>query len=188
MRRPRRWRVRQRERLFDHALFRVERHHLEGEDGARRDALVLDAPHWVNVIPLLGEGDEREVVLVRQWRFAAAASTLEIPGGMVDPGESEEEAARRELLEETGYRARRWRRLGAVDPNPAILTNRCGTWLAEELEKVQEPEGDGDEEIVVEHALLAELPALVARGEITHSLVVAAFYLLGLDQPLGAER
>lgn len=186
MRRPRRWRIEERERLFDHPLLRLERHHLRAEeDGeqleARRQALILDAPHWVNVIPLLGQGENREVVLVRQWRFASAAPSLEIPGGMVDPGESDEEAARRELLEETGYRARRWRRLGIVDPNPAILTNRCATWLAEELEAVEEPAGDGEEEITVERARLDELPALVARGEITHSLVVAAFYLLGLQ-------
>ena len=102
MRRPRSWRVQLRVRLFEHPLFRLERHHLQAEDEGRRQALVLDAPHWVNVIPLLGEGEAREVVLVRQWRFATAASSLEIPGGMVDPGESEEEAARRELLEETG--------------------------------------------------------------------------------------
>ena len=94
---------------------------------------MLRAPDWVNVIPLLAGG---EVVLVRQWRYGTAAPTLEIPGGMVE-AESEREAAERELLEETGYRARSWRRLGEVHPNPAFLTNRCGTWLATDLERVE---------------------------------------------------
>lgn len=169
----RRWAPVAVEALFQHRLFRLERHRLAAGP-ERREALVLSAPDWVNVIPVLPDG---RVVLVRQWRYGIAAPTLEIPGGMVE-GEEPQAAAERELLEETGYRAARWQRLGELDPNPAFIRNRLVTFLATGLTRVGEPSGDGEEEIEVETAPLADLPGLVGRGEIRHSLVVAAFFLL----------
>jgi len=169
------WRTTRVDTLFEHRLFRLERHQLAAAE-ARRESMVLAAPDWVNVIPLLPDG---RVLLVRQWRFGIRRPTLEIPGGMVE-GEEERAAAERELLEETGYRAADWRRLGEVHPNPAFLSNRCGTWVASGLERLGEPLGDGEEEITLAAAPLAEIPELVAGGEITHALVIAAFYLFGL--------
>jgi 8-oxo-dGTP pyrophosphatase MutT (NUDIX family) len=169
------WRTERVETLLEHRLFRLERHELVAEE-RRREAMVLEAPDWVNVIPLLPDG---RVLLVRQWRFGIGRPTLEIPGGMVE-GEDERAAAERELYEETGHRAASWRRLGEVHPNPAFLSNRCGTWLATGLERLADPPGDGEEEITLETARLEEIPGLVARGEITHALVIAAFYLLPL--------
>ena len=160
--------------LFEHRIFRLERHAL-GAERERREAMVLRAPDWVNVIAL---DDEERVLLVRQWRFGIQAPTLEIPGGMVDEGESDRAAAERELYEETGCRAAHWRRLGEVHPNPAFLANRCATWVATGLEVIGEPPGDGEEELTVERAPLAAVPRLVRDGEITHALVIAAFYLL----------
>jgi 8-oxo-dGTP pyrophosphatase MutT (NUDIX family) len=96
---------------------------------------------------------------------------------MVDAGETPLAAAARELHEETGYRAARWTLLGEVEPNPAFLTNRCSTFLAEGLERLGEPPGDGEEEIAVESAARGELETLVASGTIRHALVIAAFYL-----------
>ncbi len=175
------WRVASREVLFRHRLFELRREELveEVEAAATRQAYVLEAPRWVNVIALL-PGDE--VLLVRQWRYGVAATTLEIPGGMVEE-EDAQAAAERELVEETGYRAARWTLLGEVEPNPAFLTNRCVTFLAEELERLGEPEGDGEEELEVARAPLAEIPELIRRGEIRHSLVVAAFYLFEHRRP-----
>ncbi len=84
--------------------------------------LVLEAPSWCNVVALT---PERRVVVVRQFRFGTGTVTTEIPGGVVDQGEEPEETARRELREETGYTAERWKSLGAVEPNPAFQTNVC---------------------------------------------------------------
>lgn len=173
----RRWRPDDTETIFEHPLFNLTRQSLVAGPH-RREALVLESPAWVNMIPLLP--DER-VVLVRQWRFGVARPTLEIPGGLVE-GEPPREAAERELLEETGYRAGSWHELGELDPNPAIFDNRVTTYLATDLQWVEEPRGDGDEEIEVETAPLAEIPSLIARGEIAHTLVVAAFYLLDLHR------
>ncbi len=170
------WTIDRIKTLFEHPLFELERHFLKRPQ-ATREAVVLRTPDWVNIIAL---DDAQRVLLVRQWRFGLQAPTLEIPGGMVE-GESEQDAAQRELLEETGYQARHWRRLGEVHPNPAFITNVCGTWVATELERLGPPEGDGEEELELEVAPLAGIPDLIRAGAITHSLVIAAFHLLDLD-------
>ena len=174
MRKVRPWQNRGRVAHFEHPLLSLTTRDLEAENGDTRQALVVEVPEWVNMIAL---DDDRNVLLVQQWRYGVAAPTLEIPGGMVDPGESPAEAARRELLEETGYRARHWTRLGVVEPNPAIFDNRCTTFLAESIERVGDPIGDGEEEIEVTTLPLAEIPARILSGDIAHALVVAAFYL-----------
>ena len=185
----RRWQVQARETVFEHPLFRLETRRLvpdppgaTGPGRDRRDAVVLATPNWVNVIPLLSSsGEEDRVLLVRQFRYGLERMTLEIPGGVVEDGEAEQPAVARELLEETGYEAGTWRRLGEVHPNPAYQNNHLGTWLATDLVRVGEAEGDGDEELEVESVALSEIPGLIAGGTITHTLVISAFYLLGLD-------
>jgi ADP-ribose pyrophosphatase len=172
----RRWERRSGQTLFEHPLLSLERQRLGTAHGEERDALVLASPDWVNVVPLLDDG---RVVMVRQWRFGIAAPTLEIPGGVVEEP-SWAAAAARELEEETGYRAREVRFLGEVTPNPALFANRCGSFLATGLERVGVPQDGIDEELTVELVPLADVPRLVAAGEIHHALVIAAFYLLGL--------
>ena len=89
--------------------------------GKRHSFYRIDSADWVNVVPVTPAG---EIVMVRQYRHGLRDVTLEIPGGMVDPGETPEQAAARELLEETGYRAERLEALGSVNPNPALFGNR----------------------------------------------------------------
>jgi 8-oxo-dGTP pyrophosphatase MutT (NUDIX family) len=178
LRRVRRWQRRSGELLFDHPLLSLERQRLAAGPGEEREALVLAAPDWVNVIPLLPDG---RVVMVRQWRFGIAEPTLESPGGVVDPGETAVLAAARELVEETGYRAATLRPLGEVTPNPAILANRCATFLATDLERIGSPQEGIDEELTVELVPLEEVPRRVRAGAIHHALVVAAFYLLAAE-------
>lgn len=177
------WRLTRRETLFTHRLFALHRDSLAADPAGlaattdlvvNREALILDAPSWVNVI---ARAPDDRILLVRQWRYGIGAPTLEIPGGMVEEGEDPREAAGRELLEETGYRAGSVVYLGEVEPNPAFITNRCFTFVADELERIGEPEGDGEEELTVESATLAEIPQLILSGAIRHSLVIAAFYL-----------
>ena len=162
---------------FEHALFDVERQEIAA-GGDRREVVAIHTGNWVNVIPMRDDG---QVVLIRQWRFGIAAPTLEIPGGVVDPGETALEAAQREMLEETGYRAASWTPLGTVHPNPAFMSNECSMFLAEGLEWIESPRGDGDEEIEVDSAPLASIPDLIRDGRISHSLVIVAFHLLSLQ-------
>ena len=86
--------------------------------GKEHDFYIIDSPDWINIIPLTDNG---HVVMVKQYRHGTREVTLEVPGGMVEDGDSAEETAYRELLEETGYKAESMMKLGVIDPNPAIL-------------------------------------------------------------------
>jgi 8-oxo-dGTP pyrophosphatase MutT (NUDIX family) len=134
---------------------------------------VLESRDWVNVIPLT---PANEVVLVRQYRHGTREVTLEIPGGLVEGNDSPEQAACRELREETGYVAREMVSLGAVDPNPAFLNNRCYTYLARDVALMGDQQQDEKEDIEVVLRPVHELHRLIQEGDIAHSLVVAAFY------------
>jgi len=86
------------------------------------------------------------------------------------------EAAKRELLEETGYVSDDWLCIGKVHPNPAIQDNTCYTYLARNVKKVQEPSFEGTEDIASFLTPARDIHRLVAEGKITHSLVISAFY------------
>lgn len=148
--------------------------------GQNRQVALVHTPNWVNMVAITVD---EEVVLVRQYRHGIRSVTLEIPGGLVDPGESPEEAARRELREETGYTAATARRIGVVRPNPAFLDNECATFLLEGCRRTHELELDPGEDIEVCVVPLREIPGRIARGEIDHSLVICAFWWLAEDDP-----
>ena len=146
------------------------------ESGDAHDFFVLDAPDWVNVIPLT---PDNQVVCVRQYRAGTDTVTLEIPGGMIDPEDpTPTAAAAREMREETGYLADRYESLGVVAPNPAIQSNRCHTICAIDAYRDGPQNLEGSEVIDVELVDLSDIPSLITTGRITHSLVIAAFYLL----------
>jgi 8-oxo-dGTP pyrophosphatase MutT (NUDIX family) len=141
--------------------------------GKEHDFIVLESPSWVNVIPLTAEGS---VVMIRQWRHGIAQDTLEIPGGIIEQGDTPLQTARRELREETGYEAADMISLGFVYPNPAFLNNRCYTYLARNVVRNGSQHLDDKEDIEIVMHDISDIPDLVRDGIITHSLVVAAFY------------
>jgi ADP-ribose pyrophosphatase len=166
------WRLGLRHPGHDYRVFKTSFVDGEHPRGLTKRFSLIEAVDWVNVIALTP--DER-VVLIRQYRIGIEKVCLEIPGGMVDPGEDAEGAAARELVEETGYTARQWQKLGTVAPNPAIMNNYLHSYLALDAERTHEPHLDGSEVISVELVPLADITALLRRGAIEHALVIDAF-------------
>lgn len=179
--RLRRWERLEKGSPADYRVFRVREDRVRSpRTGRDHRVVVLEAPNWVNVVAVT---EDRKVVLVRQFRHGIESLTLEIPGGAVDPEDASPlAAAKRELREETGYVARRWKQLGVVDPNPAIQTNSCWTFLAEGAHLAGAADPDPGEELEVVFVPETSLEALARKGVIRHSLVIAAFYWKGLGE------
>jgi ADP-ribose pyrophosphatase len=116
------WRTLGREYVYQSpwCAFRVDEVELPG--GAQIEYGVLESGGFASVVPVTGGGD---VVLVRQWRQPLGAFTLELPSGVVDAGEKPERTARRELFEETGYRAERLEPLASVHTSTGRSTEVC---------------------------------------------------------------
>jgi len=181
---PLAWERKSSEQVADCRVFKVRRDvSADPRDGRAHDFYVIEAPDWINVVPVTSRG---EVVLIEQYRHGTGEVSLEIPGGMVDPGETAREAAARELLEETGYAAAELVFLGKTRPNPAIQNNWIHTYLARGVEFRHEPEFDGTEQTVVRLVPVEQIPTLIAEGKITHSLVVVGFHWLGLYEKQSA--
>jgi ADP-ribose pyrophosphatase len=144
------------------------------EDGAgkpRGDAFTVQCSDWCNVIAITPDG---RLVLVWQYRFGSEEISLEIPGGVIDPGEAPEHAARRELREETGYEADGIELLLVVEPNPAIQNNRCYTFVAHGARPTGATGFDAQEELETTLFPAARIPELLDAGQVTHALVQGA--------------
>ena len=180
------WELKESKPVADCRVFRVRcDYRANPRDGAAHDFYVLEMPDWINVIPLTAND---EVVMIEQYRHGTNSVTLEIPGGMVDAGESPREAAIRELVEETGYRASEAHLLGSCHPNPAIQDNFIHTFLCENVEFDAAPVFASTEHTAVRLVPLAQVPALIADNTITHALVIAGFYWLALRREVISEN
>jgi len=155
--------------------FTARRESSSGEQIGNFD--VLECSTWVNVLAF-NKGNE--LILVSQYRHGIDDVTIESPAGVVDRGEDPLEAAKRELLEETGHVSESWLKLGAVSANPAFLNNFCHIYLATNCKKIAEQSLDALEEIEILFETLESVQEKVRSGEIHHSLFVSALSLYEL--------
>lgn len=134
---------------------------------------VLEYPTWVNVIALTEDG---MMVLVRQYRHALAQTNFEIVAGCVEPGEEPLAAARRELLEETGFGGGEWIELMQLSANPSTTTNITHCFLAKGVTRIAEQHLDATEDIEVYVLPPEKVYEMLKDGEFVQALMVAPLW------------
>ena len=172
------WETLSEERLLKFKVFDVRKvRRRSPRNGEEVGFFVIDTWDWVDVVAFTDAG---ELIMIEQFRQGPSAVTLEIPGGVCNPGEDPGDTAIRELREETGYLAKDVLQIGAVNPNPAIFTNTCTTFLASNCELDGELQQDPGEDIRVVLVPWETVEERVRAGEIDHSLVLSALYFYRL--------
>ncbi len=134
---------------------------------------VAEVPDWALIVALTDGG---QAVLVEQYRYPVDRTALEFAAGIIGDGEVPVEAARRELLEETGYAAETWTALGRCAVEPARQTNYGHLFVAQGARRVGAPRLDATEDLRVRLVEADGLVGLVERGEIVHGMHVAAVF------------
>ena len=167
------WKIGNKEKLLETPVFTVDQSENQAPDGRVGKYITIDAPDWAAVIPEI-EGD---FLMVKQWRHAYQGVSLEFPGGVIEPKETPEQGAARELLEETGCEAKTLIHLGSMSPNPALFSNRFHVFLARGLRSVGGQKLDDDEFLNCVRVAQTEVFKKMGGPECPHALMVAALEL-----------
>lgn len=160
----------------DCRIFKIQKvrfqHELRATSG---DFYVMDTPDWVHVVALT---PDQQIVMVKQFRFGTENLSWEIPGGLMEPGESPVEAGLRELREETGYVGSSCECMASIAPNPAIQNNRCHFVLVRDAVPQEKLDWDEHEEILTQTLSLETADSWARDGTIFHSLSITALFFL----------
>lgn len=166
------WEIEQDNKLCETPVFSLHQIKLiPDQKRTSTDFFILDVPEWINIIAIT---PENKILLVEQYRAGIDEPTLEIPGGVVDHGEEPLYAAKRELLEETGFESNNWSKLGIISANPAIQNNYIHLYMAVDCIHIQDQQLDGSEDILLHQLPINHFLELIKDGTVHHSIVLAA--------------
>ena len=154
-------------------VFTLVRENVTLENGTTTDVEFIEHPGATAIIPFL---DDTRVILLKQYRHALKRYIWEIPAGTLDPQEEVISCAKRELIEETGYSADRWHRLGEITPLPGYSNERIHVFLATELQPAEQ-HLDEDEVIQVQEVEFLKALEMIANGEIKDAKSIAGLFL-----------
>ena len=166
------WSLKQSKIVGDFKIFKVRSdNRTSPRTGKEHEFYVIESVDWCNVIAITKDD---ELVMVEQYRQGTSLIELELPGGMIDPGETPIETAPRELREETGYAGDKPESVGFVYANPAIMNNKVHTFVIRNANLQHDTEFDDGEDLAVRLIPIKNIPKLILEGKISHSLMVAA--------------
>ena len=175
------WTEESRKQVFNCKIFSVWESYCKPPAAADSNKLhtfsVIDTKDWAIIIPVMETPKGKQFVMVRQWRHGALEMSLEFPGGVFEPGENPEQAAVRELHEETGYKPEKIKKIGDFSPNPAIMSNRVHFFLAEDLKGDSKQNLDKDEYVEVVLVDSEEVIQGMGKPPYLHALMGAALSL-----------
>src|ERR1700723_1037372 len=157
---------------FKNKLFTVTEDHAIDPDGFEIKRAIV---HHRGSAVMMPVDDRKRVLLVRQYRLPAQRFLWELPAGSVDPGEKPLQTAKRELKEETGYRAKKWTRLTSFFPSPGFLTEKMTIFLATGL-TAGEATPMGDERIETRWFKSKEIEAAIEAGEILDAKTMLGYF------------
>lgn len=166
------WKTGEEKLLLNTCVFDIVSSHNVNEagGGVEGDYITVNAKDWVVVIPEFNDS----FLLVKQWRHGEKALSIEFPGGVIDPGEEPEQAALRELTEETGFVPGKIVKIGEANPNPALFSNKVHFYLAQDLKKEKNQDLDDDEFINCIEVAKNDVLDLIGTMQFPHALMGTA--------------
>ncbi|MCC8071874.1 MAG: NUDIX hydrolase [Bacteroidales bacterium] len=170
----RKWKILSSEYLVKRPWLTARRDKVLLPDGRVNDEYyVLEYPSWINIIAFTTDG---RLIMEHQYRHALGQTGIEIPAGVVEPGEEPLAAAKRELLEETGYEGGEWTHFMTLSANPGSFSNLSYTFLAQGVEPTGSRHLDATEDLEVILMEKTEVVKILERGEMIQALMVAPLY------------
>lgn len=168
------WQILHSDYLIRNCWLTVRKDHLRQPSGCEmEDFYVMEYPDWVNVIAIT---EDDRFIIEEQYRHGLQRVNFELCAGCVEQGESPLEAAKRELLEETGFGGGEWEKFMVSAPNPNSMSNVCHTFLAKSVKQVSEPHREQTEDIKVHLLTLDELSEVLNEGKIIEGIMQAPLY------------